>query len=334
MKLDPSIDRYTTYSFQFPVVTGTSGLRMSSTILGRDGWIYGIPNAVSYTNGNNRIFRFHPSDPTLVESSSNIGSTVNTNLVGQYFGTLSSRPGAIYWIPRTPGPTKNIAIVLTSSQFLAGTANGISTIPLPTDVTNVSSDLAYWPSKGNEYTGYTYWAPRINSPNTTIQAKALVLDPYGGSASTGSFTLDNNTNVYNNNGSSGNYVLGFVRSFNGDLFSLPYTALPIYHSASVTIDREGTGSASNFYPINNNISNRYPGLYPSLMSNGINIWPNNISSTKTTFSSLTWQYFMSVKGYYKNVTNFLEYAYFNPPTDANAITSSLYNWLENNTSGN
>jgi hypothetical protein len=286
----------------------------------------------SYTNGNNRIFRFHPSNPTLIESSSNIGSTVNTSLVGQYLGTLSSRPGAIYWIPRTPSTIKTLAIVLSSSQFSSGTANGISTISLPTDLTTQTNDLAYWPSKGHETTGYTYWAPRIGgTPNATLQAQALVLDPYGGSAGTGSFTLDSNTNIYNNNNNSvGNFVFGFARSFNGDLFSFPYTS----HTTSIAIDSTGNGSTSNFYPINNNISTQYLMLYPNTMRNGINICPNIINITKAIFPTTQWLHFMSVKGYYKGVTNFVERSSYIPPTNIAGITSSLYNWLENNTSGN
>jgi hypothetical protein len=330
MKLDPSTDRYTTYSFIYP--TTFTNTRMVSSILGRDGWIYGIPNAsnTNFSHQNNCIFRFHPTNPTIIESSSILGS-VNSQFVGQYIGTLSSRPGAIYWVPRVPSTTKTLAIVLTSSQFSAGTLNGISTIPLPADLIAQSNDLAYWPSKGHESTGYTYWAPRINTPNSTLQARTLVLDPYGGSAGTGSFTLDTNTNVYSNNGPGGNFTFGFARSINGDLFSLPASN----HSSSIIINKDGVGSTSNFYPINNSLSPlQYPAIYPALMRNGINIWPSNIFQTKTNFSTTPWRYFMSVKGYYKNVTNFTEYSSYNPPPLIAAITSSTYNWLENNVSGN
>lgn len=329
MKLDPSIDRYTTYSFSYPVVATR---RMSSNILGYDGYIYGTVSANNGT-GNNRIFRFDPTTPTNVQSSSILSSTYGAAAAGQFFGTLSSRPGAIYWIPRNPGATNNISIVLSSSLFSPGTINGISTIPLPSTLTGGGGgDLAYWPSKGHVDTGYTYWSPRINTANTLQNARVLVLDPYGGTAGTGSLTLDNNTNIYDNNGpvTSPNFTFGFARSINGDLFALPTTT----HTKSIAIDKDGTGSVSNFYPINNNISLQYTTVYPNIMSNGINIWSNVITITKNTFPTTNWNYFMSVKGYYKNVTDFIEYSYFSPPSNIASITSSLYNWLENNTSGN
>lgn len=327
MKLDPSIDRYTTYSFNYPVVATR---RMSSNILGYDGYIYGICNG-NNGNGNNRIFRFHPTDPTSVQSSSILSSTYGKASSGQFFGTLSSRPGAIYWIPRSASLPNNVAIVLSSSLFSPGTINGISTIPLPATLVNGGGgDLTYWPSKGHADTGYTYWSPRIANTNTLQNARALVLDPYGGTAGTGSLTLDNNTNIYNDNGTVSNLTFGFARSLNGDLFALPTTG----HTKSISIDKDGNGFTSSFYPINNSISLQYTTVYPNIMSNGINIWPNIITITRNTFPTTNWNYFMSVKGYYKNVTDFTEYSNYSPPSNINAITSSLYNWLENNTSGN
>jgi hypothetical protein len=333
MKLDPSIDRYTTYSFNYPV---SILRRMSSTILGYDGYIYGIPvTTVTISTQNNRIFRFHPNDPSNVQSSSLLKDipVLGTAAYNQWFGTLSSRPGAIYWIPRAPRTTNNLAIVLSSSLFSPGTSNGISAIPLPSTLAGVTTnefDLAYWPSKGHEDTGYTYWSPRMDKVNSPQNARALVLDPYGGTAGTGSLILDTNTNVYNSNGTTTNFTFGFARSLNGDLFALPAAD----HIKSVVINKNGTGSTSNFYPINNNISLKYASIYPNVMNNSINIWPSSVYITSSNFSTTNWNYFMSVKGYYKNVTNFVEQSSYSPLSNINAITSSLYNWLENNTCGN
>ncbi len=231
----------------------------------------------------------------------------------------------------------NVAIVLSSSLFSPETINGISIIPLPSTLVNGGGgDLTYWPSKGHVDTGYTYWSPRIDKPNILQNARVLVLDPYGGTAGTGSLILDVNTNIYNDNGPIGanpNLALGFARSLNGDLFALPNN-LSSGHKKSIAIDKDGNGFTSSFYPINNNISLQYTTVYPNIMSNGINIWPNVITITKNTFPTTNWNYFMSVKGYYKNVTDFIEYSNYSPPSNINAITSSLYNWLENNTSGN
>lgn len=326
IEVNPTLDTYTTYSFQYPA---SVRLRSSTPVLGNDGWVYWMlaePNASTF-----RVYRFNPPTPSTVQSSSLLNGLGGSTPRSDYsFGNLASN-GRIYFIPRKPGATTNAAICISSSLFSEDTLNGISKVTIPTElqVTTVP-DISYW-SRGVGLDGCTYFSPRYLSYGgiDVANVKTLKLDPNGGTAGTGSFTLVG-PSMTPNNTNGGNISQGYAKTINGDLFSFPLNSWNEYFSI-VQSGSSPTVVSSSQYPITMpNISIRTSAF--STFVNGKMIGKQPLSNINSGKYNIYYYELFSVKGYYPGVTNFSvkDTDLFIPPSPIGTLSGSRYNWHNNN----
>lgn len=325
IEIDPLNDTYTTQSFQYP---GSIAQRCVSNILGIDGYIYWMINSPTATNNCFRVYRFNPNiSPFIIESSSLLSDAPLISNRVSYIGSLAPN-GRIYFIPRAPSSTSH-ALCVSTSLFTPGTQNGITKVTFPTISPTTGADIAYW-SRGVGLDNCVYYSPRYNTYGGVTDfsvTKTLKLDPYGGIAGTGSFTLVGPQMAINS--SQGNISQGYLRTLNGDLFSFPMstwnTSFSIIPSSS-----SPTVISSSFYPININGNSLRSSSPSPLFLNGVSTMNQPLSTDNNRFNIFFYEFF-SVKGNYPGVTGFniKDTDLYTPPTPISSISSSRYNWYSN-----
>jgi len=326
IEVNPSNDTYITQSFQYP---GGVAQRCVSNVLGIDGYIYWMINSPTNTNSGFRVYRFDPNiSPFIVESSSLLNAAPLGASRVSYIGSLAPN-GRIYFIPRAPLSTSH-ALCVSTSLFTPNTQNGITKITFPTiNPSSTTADIAYW-SRGIGLDNCVYYSPRYNNYGGITDfsvTKTLKLDPYGGTAGTGSFTLVGPQMALNS--SQGNISQGYLRTLNGDLFSFPASSWNTSFSI-VPSSSSPTVISSSFYPINiNGNSLRSPSPSP-LFLNGVSTMNQPVVTSNDRFNIFFYEFF-SVKGNYSGVTNFniKDTDLYTPPTPISSISSSRYNWYSN-----
>jgi len=335
IEVDPSTDTYRTQSFTYP---GVGSNRTLSPVLGIDGYYYWMMQSANTNNSTFRIYRFNTNLglPTTVQSSSLLNTLIpGINASPNYaLGSLASN-GRIYFIPRTPitssnfNTTRNVAICVNTDLFASGTTNGITSIPLPPEIVATGSiaDIEYWGSKIG-LDGCTYWPPRFLSFGSvsTSNTKTLKLDPNGGPAGTGSFTLVGP--AMTNNTSNNNISFDYITTLNGDLFGFPLSSWNRTFSI-VPSGSSPTVISSSVYPINNLT---FRGSSIRMFPSGKTIInSSNFTSTANLRFTSSFYEFFSVKGNYPEVTNIniIDTDLFTPPTPISNLPTSRYNWYFN-----
>jgi len=322
IEVNPTLDTYTTFSFQYPA---SVGLRSSTPVLGTDGYVYWM--LAASTAASFMVYRFNPSNPSVVQSSSLLTGYSRSDYS---LGNLASN-GRIYFIPRNPNSTVSYAICVSSSLFSPGTLNGISKVSLPTELqVTTAPDIPYW-SRGVGLDGCTYFSPRYLSYGSVDIAniKTLKLDPNGGTAGTGSFTLVGPTMTPSVTSPFNNISQGYAKTLNGDLFSIPLASWNTYFT-TVPSGSLPTVTSDSYYPIvMPNTTIRTSAFSTFVNGKMIGKQPNVNTSDK---NNIFYYELFSVKGYYPGVTNFSvkDTDLFIPPTPIASISSSRYNWHSNN----